>query len=87
MCWGGGVPGRRGRSSRPVLGGVGVRQARLAGHHVEGVVRRSGEASQAIMCIVRISYHLVSSIFFPLLLEECDITGAVGHTPSPGPIG
>ena len=38
------------------------------------VVRQSGEAGQAIMCIVRI---LVSPIFFLLLLEEYDITGAL----------
>ena len=42
---------------RGCAGGWCAYQARPAGHHVEGAVRRSGEAGQAIMCIVRISYH------------------------------
>ena len=55
-------------------------------HGHELGVRGGVQACHAIMCIGRIGYHLVSPIFLPLLLEEY-ITGAVGHTLSPGSIG
>ena len=93
MCWGGGMPGRQGRQA-----GKAARQASRSGRHVHelgggggggrvggGMPVRRGR--QAIMCIVRISCHSSQPHFFPLLLEECDITGALGHTPSPNPVG
>ena len=52
-----------------------------------GVVRRSGESVMQSCAWLGLAITLVSLIFFPLLLEECDITVALGHTPSQGPVG